>query len=171
MVYHLPRMPWKSTYTIPVVIAGLVLLALAGVAFSRMAAVPVAEVASGTPTSTATTTAPVVRPKLKSKNVSRLEPKLTYDAAMDQYRDRRFQFDNCAVTPPRQTYKSGSRVMLDNRSPDGAEIRLDGAAHRLYGYEFKIITLTSAKLPHTVQVDCSTNDTPAYNVAQILLQR
>ncbi len=164
-------MPWKPTYTIPVVIAGLVLLALVGAAFSRMATVPVADVVSGTPTSTATTTALVARPKPKSKNVSQLQPKLTYDAAMDQYRDRRFQFDGCVATPSFQTYKAGSLVMLDNRTPDGVEIILDGVAHRLYGYEFTMVTLTSATLPHTVKVDCTTNDTPAYNVAQIFLQR
>lgn len=164
-------MPWKPTRTVPVVIAGLVLLTLVGVALSQLGTAPADDAGSDTPTSTATTTAPVVRPKPRSKNVSQLQPKLTYDAAMDQYRDRRLQFDGCLVTPSYQTYKTGSRVMLDNRSPDGVEIRLDGVAHRLYGYEFSIVTLTSAKLPHTVTVDCLTNDTPAYNVAQILLQR
>ncbi len=164
-------MPWQTKYTVPVLLAAVAVLVVVGVALSQRGVPPPSDAAGSTPTSTATTTPPVVRSKPRSKNVSRLQPKLSYDAAMDQYRDRRFQFDNCAVTPSYQTYKSGSPVMLDNRSPDGAEIRLDGVVHRLYGYEFTIVTLTSAKLPHTVKVDCTMNDTPAYNVAQILLQR
>lgn len=166
-------MPWQPRYTVPVVISAIVVLALVGVALSQFGAPPTGEAGDGgtTPTSTATTTPPIARPKPRSKNVSKVQPKLTYDGALEQFRDRRFQFDGCLVTPTYQTYKSGSVVMLDNRSPDGVEVRLDGVVHRLYGYEFKLVTLTAKTLPHTVKVDCTTNDTPAYNVAQILLQQ
>lgn len=163
-------MPWKSTYTVPVVIAGVVVLALVGVALSQMS--PASTDSTDQATSTSTSTAPVVsKPKPKSKNVSREQTGLSYDAAVDQYRDRRFQFDGCLATPNYQTYKNGSKVMLDNRSPDTVEIRLDGVLHRLYGYEFKFVTLTAKTFPHMVKVDCTTNDTPAYNVARILLQQ
>lgn len=95
---------------------------------------------------------------------------VNYETALEQYRDFRIQFDNCVAKPTKVTYKNNTKVMLDNRSPDPQEIRIGNSVYRLWGYEFKIVTLYSAKLPATLSVDCQWLGEPAYNIGEILLQ-
>ena len=60
--------------------------------------------------------------------------------------------------------------MIDNRSPDGQELRIDGQVFRLSGYEYRIVTLSHNSLPYLITVDCVTQGQPLYNAGQILLQ-
>jgi len=99
-----------------------------------------------------------------------INKKLTYQQAIEMFEGHRIQFDNCFTLQTSMTFKGGTQIMLDNRSPDPQEIRLDGVVHRLWGYEFKILTLRRYSGLHTIKIDCQVNDIMAYNVAQILVQ-
>ena len=98
-------------------------------------------------------------------------PLLSYEDALDQYRDRLLQVDNCVANPTYQTVKNKTALLLDNRSPDGLEIHLDDTVYRLGGYEFQVVTIQSTALPHTIQVDCLFGDRTQFNMAQILVQQ
>ncbi len=93
-----------------------------------------------------------------------------YAKIKTEYADRRIQIENCVLTPTEQTYKNNTKVMLDNRSADPLELKIDGKIVRLWDWEYKIFTFSSNQLPHTVDIDCITQDQPAYNVGRILLQ-
>lgn len=93
---------------------------------------------------------------------------ISYSDAVKKYADRRIQFDAyCQGLPKNPVFKNNTSVMFDNRSGDARWITLDGVRYNFPGYGFKIITLSSAKLPHTVNVDCGS----AQNVMTILLQK
>ena len=64
------------------------------------------------------------------------------------------------------TFKNGTSVMLDNRSGSERTITLDGTPYRLSAFGFKILTLRSRVLPHTVAIDCG----EGRNNGQIILQ-
>lgn len=99
-----------------------------------------------------------------------IDQSLSYEEAVEQYDGRRIQFVNCLATPSSMTLKNVTRIMLDNRSADPHEIRVDGVPHRLWGYEFKVVTLSNNTLPHTVSFDCESAGTILYNAAEVLLQ-
>lgn len=105
------------------------------------------------------------------KNTAVVSAGLTYEAALDQYRDRRIQLQDCVADPSTQTYKSGTKVMFDNRSPEPTQITLDGRAIRFDGYEFRIVTLSSVTLPKSVSVDCQWLGQDDYNIATLYLQQ
>ena len=105
-------------------------------------------------------------PEIKQRPIE-----VDYAEIIKQYEGRRIQIENCVMNPYRVTYKNGTKIMLDNRSPDPLEVLINGQTVRLSDYEYKIITLSSRTLPHTFDVDCTTQGQPAYNVAEILLQR
>ncbi len=94
---------------------------------------------------------------------------LSYSDALKLYVDRRIQFDeNCLVNPSYVTFKKGTKIMLDNRASKPRQVYLDGQQYSLKAYGFRIITLTtSAKLPHTIAIDCGNGK----NNGRILLQR
>src|SRR3989338_2024412 len=94
-----------------------------------------------------------------------------YQQAMEQFEGYRIQFaPNCLPNPTSMTVKNGTKILLDNRSADGHEITIDGVPHRLWGYEFETVTMSSDKLPHTAIIDCRSGDDIAYNAVQILIQ-
>lgn len=106
--------------------------------------------------------------KVPSKDVA---GKLSYEEAVAQYAGRRIQFADCKATPSAMTLKNGTKIMLDNRSANSSTIVINGVSHVLAAYQFKIVTLYSAKLPQTLKFDCTTNKVNSYNVAQVLLQK
>jgi len=108
-------------------------------------------------------------PEVKRQYTS--APVYTYEQALNDFRDRRIQLENCVADPSTVTYKTGTKVMFDNRSSEPTEIKLDGRPVRLWGYEFRIVTLSSRSLPHTIDVDCEWLGEPSYNIARILLQQ
>lgn len=92
----------------------------------------------------------------------------TYTQMVAQYKDYRIQFDAmCQAHPNNITYKSGTKVMFDNRSGDARTITIGGVAYYFPGYGYKILTLSSSKLPKTLFLSCGA----AVNVGQILLQK
>src|SRR6185436_17604087 len=82
-----------------------------------------------------------------------LSSNLTYTQAVTKYAKTRIQFDAyCQGVPRSAVYKNNTTVMFDNRSGDARTISLDGVKYSFPGYGFKLITLASAKLPHTVNI-------------------
>ena len=92
---------------------------------------------------------------------------LSYQQALEKYKDRRIQFDNsCATTPKTVTYKDNTGIMLDNRSATTRTIKV-GTTYTVKGYGFKIVTLPDIYLQSkTLLVDCDGQQ----NVATVLVQ-
>lgn len=113
---------------------------------------PEETIATPTAPTGATQGSPVSSPKAATSAKTNT---LSYTAAVNAYKDRRIQFDqNCVVTPNNPVFKNGTAVMLDNRSDQKLNIYLDRIQYSLYAYGFKIVTLKSAALPHTITIDC-----------------
>lgn len=90
----------------------------------------------------------------------------TYQDALDRYAGARFQFDAlCQTEPNASSYKNGATIMLDNRSGDARVISIGGVPYNLPGYGWRIVLLSSSKLPTTLFFNCGA----AKNVAQIQL--
>jgi hypothetical protein len=92
---------------------------------------------------------------------------MSYTDALKAYAGRIIQFDSsCQAHPVAATFKSGTSVMLDNRSSSARTVSIDGTSYSLAANGFRIITLSSASLPRTLQVNCGSS----VNVMNLLLQ-
>ena len=92
----------------------------------------------------------------------------TYTNIVKQYEGKRIQFDiGCQANPKQVTFKTGTKVMFDNRSGDARVITVGGVQYNFSGYGYKILTLSSPTLPKTILLSCGA----AVNVGTILLQR
>ncbi len=94
---------------------------------------------------------------------------ISYQNALTKYADSRIQLakgTTCAASPSNVTYKNGTTIMIDNRSPQARMLKI-GAEYPIKAWGFKLIKLSSAKLPATWLVDCDGQQ----NVATILLQK
>ena len=92
----------------------------------------------------------------------------TYGQLVDQYVGKRIQFDQyCQANPRSATFKNDTTIMLDNRSGDARIVTVGGVQHSLGGYGYKLVTVSSAVLPKTLNLNCGA----AVNVGQILLQK
>lgn len=110
--------------------------------------------------------APIVTSGMGAKPGSAM-PK-SYSDAIKRYEGNRFQFDQyCQTDPNSSSYKNGATVMLDNRSGDARTISIGGVKYNLAGYGWRIVTLSSSKLPTTLYINCGT----AVNVAKIQLYK
>lgn len=160
------------------VTVGIIIVLAAGVAFSLLFGWPgflkkggplgsgQTESPSGSePTASGTTASPTPTKRPSAKPTTAL----SYTEAVNQYINRRLQFDpNCVVIPNYVVFKKGTQIMLDNRSGQARPVFLDGQRYNLEAYGFRIITLTTtASLPHTIKVDCGTGK----NNGQIILQQ
>jgi hypothetical protein len=102
-----------------------------------------------------------------SQNSSSTGSSMNYTQAVAAYGDRRIQLDtDCQAHPNSVTYKNGTSIMIDNRSARSARVR-HGGAFTISPYSFKIVKLTSDKLPATYLVDCGASQ----NVATVLVQK
>lgn len=67
---------------------------------------------------------------------------LSYGEAVEKYKGRRIQFDqSCQAIPSNQSFKIGTSIMLDNRSPKPATIALDGSVYLVEAYGYQIVSL------------------------------
>ncbi len=97
-----------------------------------------------------------------------IDAKLSYTKAVAKYASTRIQFDaSCQGSPKGAVFKNNTNVMFDNRSGEARWFSLDGHAYHLNGYGFVVLNLYSAKLPHSIAVDCGS----AKNVMQIMLEK
>lgn len=92
---------------------------------------------------------------------------LAYTDALKRYADKRLQInENCQITPNNVTYKNGTTFMLDNRSATSKTVKI-GSTYTIPAYSFRIVTLSSAKLPATYYIDCNNQQ----NSGTVTLQR
>ena len=92
---------------------------------------------------------------------------LSYATALATYKDARLQLDRtCQASPNLLTFKNGSLLMLDNRSPFDRTVKV-GSVYNIKAWRFKIVRLSSAALPATWLVDCDKSQ----NVATVLIQK
>ena len=90
-----------------------------------------------------------------------------YSELVKQYEGRRIQFDErCQMNPTEATFKNGTVVMFDNRSPQAKTIRVGNQTYSLPAYGYRLLTMNSQNLPLSLQVGC--DNVP--NVGRILLQ-
>ena len=79
----------------------------------------------------------------------------TYTALVAQYGSNRVQFDKlCQAIPSTPVFKTGTKVMFDNRSGDARTITIGGTRYYFPGYGYRIIKLGSTNLPATVDLGC-----------------
>ncbi len=118
---------------------------------------------SPTPTPSAT---PKSNSVVKKSGSSITSPK-TYNQLVNEYAGRIVQFDaSCQIIPSAPTFKNGTTIMLDNRSDMVRIISIAGVKYTLDKYGYKVITLTSPKLPKQLSINCDNK----VNVGSILLQ-
>ena len=92
---------------------------------------------------------------------------ISYTNALIKYKDARLQLDKtCQATPYNMTFKNNSLLMVDNRAPVARTVHI-GSIFPIKAYGFKIIKLSSVKLPATWLVDCD----KMQNVATILIEK
>ena len=94
---------------------------------------------------------------------------MSYQTALETYKDKRIQFNqNCEAFPSETTYKNGTTLMIDNRSPRTLRLKFLTSIS-VSPYSFKIVKLSTPEstLPRAVFVDCGDSE----NVATILLQK
>lgn len=91
----------------------------------------------------------------------------TYSSLVAQYGTNRVQFDKlCQAIPSNPVFKSGTKVMFDNRSGDARTISIGGTKYYFAGYGYRIIKLGSTKLPAIVKLNCGS----AVNVGTITVE-
>lgn len=121
-------------------------------------------------TNTTTNTAPTgntAKPATKPANTQNTIT-TSYQEMVKKYEGRRIQFNEwCQATPSSQTYKNGTQIMFDNRGSKATTLTIDGVAYPTSAYTYRLITLSSKTLPHTVIVNCGAQN----NVAQLTLQQ
>ncbi len=95
-------------------------------------------------------------------------PKMSYGDAVFKYGDRRIQFgENCAATPANSVWKTGTEVMLDNRSDATKVFRVNGTSYTVLARDYVVAPLNGAKFPQEVLIDCGAMQ----NVATITIQK
>jgi len=94
---------------------------------------------------------------------------LSYAQALAQYGSKRIQFDGvCQATPNTATWKNGTNIMLDNRSPMARSLHLGTMGDvAIKAWGFKIVNFSSSLLPNVITIDCGASQ----NVAQIEIQK
>ena len=94
-----------------------------------------------------------------------------YTDALKTYASRRVQMSNCVASPTKMTFKNNTTLLFDTRDSTAIDVRIDGKSNYIAALSFRLITLSSAALPHTVDIDCYKAGTPKYNVASVVLQK
>lgn len=102
-----------------------------------------------------------------SVNVATPLSAISYAEALVKYKDARLQFDvKCQANPSNIAYKNNSSIMIDNHVPVPHVVKI-GSPFPVKAYGFKIVKLSSAKLPTILPVDCDKSQ----NVATVLIQK
>lgn len=94
---------------------------------------------------------------------------MSYQTALSTYATTRIQFDTaCQATPNAATWKVGTKIMLDNRSPEARVIHLGSIGDiSVKGYGFKIVTLSLTGLgTNAIAVDCGAKQSVAIITVQ-----
>ena len=79
--------------------------------------------------------------------------------------------DSCRVTPGQIVLKTGTKIMLDNRSAIAKTIRLDNDSFSLPAYNYRIVQISPAhSLPYDLGVDCKSTVGNTENGAVLKVQ-
>ena len=90
-----------------------------------------------------------------------------YSELVNQYAGRRVEFDEgCQMRPADVTFKNGTIVMFDNRSPQAKTIKIGNQSYNLPAYGYRFLTMNSQTVPLPLKVGC--DNVP--DVGRILLQ-
>ncbi len=104
------------------------------------------------------------RPKVIVENV--IMPSYT-ESFMKYYNGNIIQFaNNCQSHPYSLVIANGSKIMLDNRSPNAEVITIGDNKYNLGPYGYQIITLNVPQIPTTFTIDCKF----AQNVNTLIIQ-
>ena len=91
--------------------------------------------------------------------------KLSYGDALLRYKSSRVQFDQaCQAIPANQTFKVGTKVMFDNRSPKATTIAIDSKVYLVEGYGYELVTMNK-------EGSFTANCNIQRNVLTLLIQR
>ena len=92
---------------------------------------------------------------------------MSYQEVVEKYEGKRIQFgEQCQSIPSYLTFKTGTELMLDNRSSEKRVVYLDAEGYTIAAYGWGVIPLTTRDLPHTISIDCA----GLYNSGQVFLQ-
>lgn len=81
------------------------------------------------------------------------------------------QFDaSCHVTPGQIVIKTGTQIMLDNRSNLTQTVNVGSTVYTLPAYNYRVVTVTSSRLPSDIGVDCKSASGSTENGGTIKLQ-
>lgn len=168
------KLTQKQLYLI---IGGLAVLAILAVVISLKCQCPAspepanlnASASEATTTAATTTAATTTPPKTSTKTPAKppAKPALTYEEAIKKYAGWRIQFDAaCQPSITSMTLKTGSAIMLDNRSAAKQTITIGAKKYTVNFFNFLIVSVTASPLPQTLSVACNGR----YNVARINVQ-
>lgn len=126
--------------------------------------------ASTSPTAIGATKTPVgykVSPSISPTPVPVATSNLSYSQLVAQYGSNRIQFNqDCQANPSSMALKTGTGILLDNRSNKTQVISLNGASYTLVPFGYRVVTVSSASLPKAIGVTCN----GAVNTGMINLQ-
>lgn len=121
---------------------------------------------------TGPTPTPTVTPRYVSGKKVVPAVSQTYEQALLAYAGKRIQFnEKCQGTPGQMVLKTGTKIMLDNRSKYIQTINLDGTKIVLPAYGWQTATVTTKnQLPYNFGIDCKSVNGTTENGAMINLQ-
>ncbi len=93
-----------------------------------------------------------------------------YADALVTYKNSRIQFgETCNATPLASTYKSGTTILIDNRSKTARTFSLNNTKYSIGSYDYALVPLSydASLLPRTVSIDCGSH----FNAATVTIQR
>jgi ABC-type transporter MlaC component len=104
-------------------------------------------------------------PSKTTTNTNTNKERLSYSEALLKYKNSRIQFDQaCQAIPANQTFKVGTKVMFDNRSPKATTIAIDSNVYLVEAYGYEIVTMNR-------EGSFTANCNNQRNVLTLLIQR
>ena len=114
---------------------------------------------SVSPTAVSATKTPAgykATPSISPTPVPVVTSNLSYSQLVAQYGSNRIQFNqDCQASPSSMVLKTGTGILLDNRSNKTQVISLNGASYTLVPYGYRVVTVSSATLPKAIGVTCN----------------
>jgi hypothetical protein len=116
----------------------------------------------------ASQTSPSATPAANENTAGTTPASMSYADALKKYGSNRIQFDSaCQAHPNNVTFKAGTLVMFDNRAPVTRKINFNGIIYSIPADNYIVVSMTAAKYPATILVDCGSSQ----NVATVLIQK
>lgn len=108
----------------------------------------------GASASPSVSAAPARSVVVKPKPVASATPAMSYSQLVQQYGTNRIQIDqNCQIQPESVVFKTGTSILLDNRTNQSKQITMDGKTYNLGSYGYQVVTLSGT--PHNIGITCN----------------